>query len=634
MCGIVGFVGRLPEDCSAAIVERMARAVAHRGPDARRITVLRCGDAGGRVALGAARLEIVDRQGGGQPFVDSVSGEVLVFNGEIYNHADLRRDLAAQGAEFRTGSDTEVLLRLLQIRGEAGLQRIEGMFAFALWRPARQELVLARDVFGEKPLLYMRDGWGLAFGSELCALTRHPAWRGAVDGAALAQHLIWRYVPGDRTLSAAVLSAPPGHVLRWRADGSLARIRFATISDPSAKSLTNPAEAARALRAALEGSVRLRRQCDRATGVLLSGGVDSSSVAALMARDSDRPIQAFTAGFSEAAFSELPAARRVAARLRADLVEYILTPDACVADLEEATLRRGAPLLEMSDLALYGLSRCAAQSVRVVLGGEGADEILAGYPKHRAEAWIGWLSRILPVPTASQLLRRMLRGSPVLPRALVTAIRSAAEPDFVARQAMWFAATSRDEAPSLFPGLDWKGIGFGATEEQPAAAASALRRALACDQHHWLAGAILPRADAMTMAHGVEARLPFLAPEVVSLAGRLPDALLVRGGHGKVALRAAMAGLVPAETLAGPKIGFRPPTSVWFRGPLRDFVQAMLLDEGSRIRGFSDRGAVSALIAEHASGRRDHGRSLWTLVALEAWLRAFDVRFDARSSRG
>ncbi len=622
MCGIAGCIHRAgavgPEAAAAMIA-----AIAHRGPDGAGRHYGQTVDGAWQVALGHRRLAIIDPAGGAQPMADAAGRAVLAFNGEIYNFAELRHELEGLGHAFRTRSDTEVLLAAYLAWGADCVQRLRGMFAFALWDAVRDRLVLARDRFGKKPLYLWEDGaGGLAFGSEIKALLAHPRVPARLDRAALREFLVWRYVPGPQTLFAGIRKLPPGCWAMW-SRGRLTEASYWAPPDAGERPVAEPpGDPVAAFTDLLEDCVRVRMVSDVPFGAFLSGGLDSSTVVALMSRHSALPVDTFSVGFAEARYSELRHARLVADRFRTRHHELIIRADDVIADLPALTAFRDAPVAEPADVPIYRLAREAAGSVKMVLTGEGSDEVLGGYPKHVAEPWVtlyqraapAWAHRHLVAPLAERLPFGAQRA-----RTLAVCLGLA---DPRQRFPRWFGALAAAEVKDL--------LAVEAPEREPdprpfraAKAQSPLRRILTFDQSSWLPDNLLERGDRMTMAASIEARMPFMDDGLALFLARLPDRWRVSGFTTKRILRLAMADILPRAVLARPKVGFRVPVSEWFQDHLRGWVHDLLLGEGSATGSWYRRDRLGRLIDAHVASRRNHEKALWMLVTLELFQRQY-----------
>lgn len=637
MCGIAGFTGPDDDRAAQATISNMTRALAHRGPDGSGIWTTAIGGAGRRIALGHRRLAILDLSvAAAQPFHRVADGGAegegrltIVFNGEIYNYLELRAELASAGHVFRTTSDTEVLLAAYAAWGADCLGRLRGIYAFAIWDAGSEELFLARDPFGKKPLLYFSDGDDLVFASELTALARHPAFRAEIDPAALGQYLLYKYVPGERTLLVQTRELPPGHFAVWRAGRLDVRRHYAPPRwepDPGRRLPWNDATVA-AFRRELAEAVRLRMRSDVPLGAFLSGGLDSSAIVALMTEESGQPVRTFSVGFREEAFSELWAARLVAERFGTEHHELELTTADFLDNFELVTLHRGAPLSEMADIPVYLMSRLAAEHVTVVLSGEGSDELLAGYPKHWGDLAITRYQALAPKALDKPALGVISALLGYRGRRLQVMLRAAAERGFQDRQAAWFGLMSSAEVRRLCPGLPGLDAGF-VWREDPGEGAPPLERALLFDKTVWLPGTLLPRGDRLTMAASIEARMPFMDTALCDFVARLPREAYLAGRTGKQILRRAMERTLPEKILKRPKSGFRVPVHEWLRGPMRPFLHDMLLAPSAETSRYCDPAVLRACVAEHESGARNREKELWSLLALEVFLRTLPQSID------
>src|SRR3954470_4152405 len=613
MCGICGIVrsgGRAPDlDALGA----MSDALIHRGPDS-----------GGEVALGegalaARRLAIIDLEGGNQPIANEDGRVVVVQNGEIYNHADLRVELERAGHAFRTPhSDTEVLVHLYEEHGPRFAERLRGMFAVAVWDGPRRRLVLARDRFGIKPLYY-RDAPGeLAFGSELKALRALPGLSRELDLDALEAFLAFNAIHGPRTIFREVRKLPPGHVLVL--EGGRARLeRYAfdrPVPEPEQRGESWETLAGE-LRERLRDSVRAHLVADVPVGVLLSGGIDSSALAALAAQESSARVATFSIGFAERSFSELELARTIAERYGTDHHELVVAPDAAEL-LPTIAAAFDEPFADSSALPTYLVSELAARHVKVALSGEGGDELFGGYETYVADGLAlrgGRAARLL-----GPLAERLPSGSGRVPvdYKLKRFTRAAHLPP-LERHHGWKEIFSPDaRAELLAPGrrgaedpLDVYRARWAETE-----GADTLARLQDVDRAIYLVDDLLVKTDRMSMAHSLEARVPFLDSHVAELANALPTSAKVRGFAKKRILRAAAEPLIPREIVRGRKRGFSIPAAAWLRGPLEPFARELL---GSDARGLLAPGAARRVLDRHVAGREDLSRQLWGLMSLVLW---------------
>jgi asparagine synthase (glutamine-hydrolysing) len=612
MCGICGLYAASGRPRAEA-VDTMRARLRHRGPDAGST------DALGACVLGHQRLRVLDLETGEQPVANETGDVVAVFNGEIYNFRGLRGELA--GHTVRGTGDTPVLPHLYEEHGVAFVERLEGMFALALWDAPRGRLVLARDRLGKKPLVWTRleDGT-LAFASELKALLALPAVRREPDLAALDAYLALQYVPGTATGLLGVERLPPGHLLVAEGDA----VRVERWWEPHVDEEESADEAwLERVRETVSAAVRQRLVADVPLGALLSGGIDSAVVVALMAAASSEPVRTFTVGFPDAAYDERRYARAVADRYATRHTEVVLEPDA-TATLPRLAEAFDEPLGDEAALPLYLVCEAARHEVTVALVGDGGDESFAGYERYAAMG----LSERVPAPAAAagaRLLRALPSGRRERRSGAFRAARfleAAAVPraerygrlmqvfPLADRAALWTNEAKEQVGPLLSPGFllgPPRSVGLGGLQ--------------LLDVATYLPGDLLPKADIASMAHSLELRSPFLDHRVVELGLSLPDRLKLRGREGKQALRRAFADLLPPEVAVRGKRGFGVPLAAWFRGELRGLARELLLDDRARGRGWFRPDAVERLLDEHEGGRADHGHRLWTLAMLELWLR-------------
>jgi len=579
------------------VVERMNATIVHRGPDQGSV------DAYGRCLLGNRRLAVIDLRSGDQP-VASESGDVVaVFNGELYNFRALRAELEAKGHDVRGTGDTPVIPHLYEEHGTGFAERLEGMFAVALWDRARERLVLARDRVGKKPLLWTRlpDGT-LAFASELKALLQVPGISREVDPDAIDAYLALQYVPGPRTALRGIQKVPPGHVLV--AEGGSERLERYWKLEPRRERLADAEWLAR-VRTEVTAAVESRLVADVPLGALLSGGIDSSIVVGLMAQASAEPVRTFTIGFPDERYDERRYARIVAERFGTRHEELVVEPDP-----QELLPRLAAtfdePLGDEAALPTYLVSELARRHVTVALCGDGGDEAFAGYERYVAHR----LASLPAPPGAAALLRRLSNE----PRSALTR----------AARLLEAAAAPRAERYArlveVFPeGLRHELLGRARPTSELLGPARDLTGLQLIDAETYLPGDLLLKSDLASMAHSLELRSPLLDRRVLELGVSLPDSLKTRRLTGKVALRRAFADLIPPEIAARGKTGFGVPISRWFREELRDLAGDLLLGGRGHIR----REAAERLLREHWSGERDHGHRLWCLVMLELWERTW-----------
>lgn len=545
----------------------------------------------------------------------------LTFNGEIYNYIELREELIKLGHVFQTSSDTEVLIEAYRAWGPRAVARFRGMFAFALWDKTNQRLLIARDPFGKKPLFLAEMHGAWIFASEIEPIMQFPGIDRSLDHLALQDYLLSRYVPGPHTLFQAVQKLPPGCHAEWNA-GKLAVTRYFT--PPFATTIPDIAnfdDAVRMFSETFEDSVRIRMRSDAPFGAYLSGGLDSSAVVATMVRQSSERVRTFSVGFRESKYSELDFARTVAERFETDHHEVTVDSGSFMDQWPTAVLRRGAPVSEPADIPILILSKMASHDVKMVLTGEGSDELLGGYPKHRAERWIELYHRIMPQVVHDHVISPSIEALPYSMRRAKVAAMAAGERKLVNRMRVWFGGISVGERDALLA----HSPPIAPREPYPFSAriGSSVRKTLFFDQTSWLPDNLLERGDRMMMAGSIEGRMPFMDTELAALVARFPDEFLVGKAKGKVVLRAAMKKLLPSEILTRRKIGFRVPVDEWFRGPYREFIRDALLSDGSQVNSICDNAVLQRLVNEHIDGRSNNEKILWSLVNLELFLRAF-----------
>ena len=621
MCGIAGGIVNTKSLMTRATLERMLHAIEHRGPDGHGAREFAAAD-GQRVFLGHRRLAIIDPDGARQPMCDDAAGLALTFNGEIYNFRQLRAELEAMGYRFERDSDTEVLLRAYQHWGEGVVERLRGMFAFAIWDARRQRLFLARDRFGEKPLFLREGDDGIYFASEIKALLQLPKPRPGVNLPAVWDYLAYRYVPGPRTLFEGIRKLPPATCATIE-NGRLAERRYWVAPDrsPAPKTTVDGGTVGRFL-GKLDEAVKMEMVSDVPFGAYLSGGLDSSAIVALMTRHSSK-VKTFSVGFSEGAYSELGYAGLVARHFGTDHHELVVDSKDLIDNIPKLVGFRDAPVTEPSDIPIYMLSKEAAKSVKMVLTGEGSDEILGGYPKHVFERFAQpW--QLMPGFVRHGLIQPLAQSLPYGFRRAKTAVANLNIEDWPERYARWFGALSNAERNQLTTlrvnGHAWQG-NIPPFDAEPTT--STLRRILYSDQTSWLPDNLLERGDRMTMAASIESRVPFLDHELAEHVSRLPDHYRVKGLTTKWVLREAGRSLIPEKILNRPKVGFRVPVNQWFQGPMKDYLRDHLQGTDSKTRAYFDPQVLDRVVADHVDGRQNHEKLLWALLNLEIWHRQY-----------
>ena len=640
MCGFAGFIDlarSTPEADLLARAEGMAARLYHRGPDGDGVWA----DASAGLAMGHRRLAILDLSPTGhQPMVSADGRYVIAYNGEVYNFPELRAELEAGGVAFRGSCDTEVVVEAIAAWGlEAALGRMTGMFALALWDKAERILCLARDRLGIKPLYWGRCGDHFLFASEIKALRAHPAWTATVDRDALAAYLRFGYVPAPRSIYAGIAKLEPGTFLTLR-DGDEAEIRRywdlreITLSARARQRDMDDCEATERLDGLLRDAVKGRMAADVPLGAFLSGGVDSSTVTALMQAQSSHPVKTFSIGFSESAFDESSEAAAVARHLGTDHTELIVSPADARAVIPHLPDIYDEPFADSSQIPTYLVSRLARGQVSVALSGDGGDEIFAGYNRHRLAA--GPWPRLERVPLAlRRLASSSLRG---LPPALwdflfslsPKRLRHVLTGDRMHKLATVLAGA---DGADLYGRLvsQWSDpeslVVEGARERERIWDDPGLMRDLPelmarmryMDTVGYLPGDILTKLDRASMAVSLETRVPLIDHRVVEFATGLPPHMLIRGQRGKWLLRQVLHRYVPEELVTRPKTGFGVPLDSWLRGPLRDWAEGLLSRSRLEEEGFFAPAPVRRAWKEHLSGRRNHQHKLWAALMFQAW---------------
>jgi asparagine synthase (glutamine-hydrolysing) len=623
MCGIAGIIyADRDRPVDPGLLKAMGDSIAHRGPDAEGFWT----EPG--VGLAHRRLSIIDLEGGDQPIGNEDGSIQVVFNGEIYNYRELRRDLEARGHRLRTRSDTEVLVHLYEEYGSDLVDRLRGMFTFALWDRKRRELLLARDRLGLKPLYVYRDAEKLAFGSEIKAILAIPGVSRAVDPAALEDYLAYGMVPGARTIFRAIEKLAPAHVLT-AGPGALtspARRYWRLRIDPDPKPTAE--EWQEAIRDKLAEVTRLHLIADVPVGAFLSGGIDSSLVVAHAAGSTQGALQTFSMGFAEERYSELPFARRVAEQFGTRHTEEIVTPDA-VGLIDELTHYYDEPFADTSAIPTFLVARLASRSVKVVLSGDGGDEAFGGYARYAQdlrEAAVrrrlpGWFRRAALGPLArawpkADWLPRPLRAKTALSNLALDAGPAYANTLTLCRQPL----RRRLMAADLAAGLNGHAPERIVRESyETAPAADALAGMIAADTATLLPDDFLVKVDRASMAHGLEARPPLVDHELLELAARIPSRWKVHRGQTKWILKQAAKRVLPDSILDRRKQGFEIPIDDWLRGPLRPMFEAAVLDPGARVADLIDQGIARRIYRSHLAGTGRQGNTLWSLLMLARW---------------
>ena len=623
MCGILGQVRPQGEAVEPELLARMCAALEHRGPDSRGLHHR------GRAGIGIQRLRVIDLNTGDQPIFNEDRSVVVVMNGEIYNYRELQEDLRRRGHEFATQGDTEVIVHLYEEHGADCVRHLHGMFAFSLWDERRQQLLLARDRVGKKPLLYNLRKGVLTWASEMHALLQDGDIPRTPDPIALDRYLAYGYVPAPRSALQGIAKLPPAHTLLFR-DGRITLSRYWAL-DYSRKLDAPVAELGERIRAALLEATRKRLIADVPLGAFLSGGIDSSAVVAAMAQLSSEPVRTFSIGFDHARFDELPHARAVARQFGTVHEEFQVRADA-VKVVPRIVRHYGEPFADSSAIPSFYLSELTRRHVTVALNGDGGDESFAGYQRYVANAVAERLD-LIPAPlrhavaglaatvpdrgeVSSKANRfRRLGGSLALGPA-----------ERYTRYVSWFDSAHRDALYTPAFAAELHGADAGeeiAARWAAASGDSAVDRMLEVDASTYLVDDLIAKVDIATMAHALEARSPLLDHELMELAASIPAQFKVRGGEKKWIFREALRPWLPSDILDRPKQGFSVPLSSWLRTDLQGWARDILLDPSTLERGCFEPATVRGLLDRHAAGSDGEAKRIYSLLMLELWQREF-----------
>ncbi|HEY0659454.1 MAG TPA: asparagine synthase (glutamine-hydrolyzing) [Pyrinomonadaceae bacterium] len=625
MCGIVGIINASSRKVDREIIEKMNKCIVHRGPDEDGFYLK------DSVALAMRRLSIIDLAGGQQPIYNADRTKAIVFNGEIYNFQQLRADLEKRGHRFYTNSDTEAIVHLYDEYGADCVQHLRGMFAFAIWDETDKSLFIARDRVGKKPLLYSHQPNGdLIFGSEFRSLLSHPDISREVDYKAIDGYLSYICVPAPLTAFKQIRKLEPAHWLRWK-DGRVETKRYWQ-PNFSKKIKISEKEAEEETLRILRESTKLRMISEVPLGAFLSGGVDSSTIVALMAQESSQPVKTFSIGFEEQDYSELKYAKQVANHVGAEYHEFIVKPDALEV-LPILVKHYGEPFADPSAVATYYVSRETRKYVTVALNGDGGDESFGGYERHLAMRLAEkyhripkffrqtFVEKIVNAIPTSEIKRNRFRDAK---RFLKVAALPTTE-----RYSHWLSSYRPEDKLDLYT-AEFKSevAGYDSYEIfdkwfAKANGSGVLDATLLTDMMTYLPNDLLVKVDIASMAVSLEARSPFLDHKLIEFAASLPENLKVKNLELKYLLKKIAAKLVPKEAIYRRKMGFGVPISHWFRGEMKDFVRQILLSEKFAGRRIANPKYVEKLVNEHIEAKEDHGWRLWILIMLELWFQEF-----------
>lgn len=629
MCGITGVMQfRSGARVEPATLRRMCAAMTHRGPDDEGIYT------DGAVGIGMRRLSIVDLATGHQPLSNEDGSIWIVFNGEIYNHASLREPLQQRGHQYRTHSDTETIIHLYEEYGPDCVKHLRGMFAFAIWDSRRQRLFIARDRLGIKPLYYRLTPDELVWGSEIKVVLAANSSVAEFERTALPEYLAFGYLSGEQTFYRGIHKLMPGHWMEVDSSGQVNIQPYWDLPVTERDIPRSESDYIHTYREMLENAVNTHLMSDVPLGVFLSGGVDSSAVAALMTKIRQSPVETFSVGYSEDKYSELPYARIVAQHLNSVHHEVLVSEQDFFDTLPFLIWHEDEPIVWPSSVPLYFVAKLAQQRVKVVLTGEGADETLAGYTRYaftlKNAAWDRVYRSVVP-----GAIRGGIRNSIADSAWINATIRRKLSHTFLARNGTSWASFYFDNFFSAFSEADQAGLLSDEFRQEYAAGAAyqnvlhywetssgeMLQRLLYTDIKTYLVE-LLMKQDNMSMAASIESRVPFLDHPLVEFATNIPQSLQVGGFAGKHILKKGVEDLLPRSILYRPKLGFPTPWSRWLAGPRLDFIRSLLLEPRSTDRGFFRISAIEKLFEEHRSGYRDHYDRIWRLLNLELWHRA------------
>jgi asparagine synthase (glutamine-hydrolysing) len=626
MCGICGiFFSNREWRVQGDVLARMNRRIVHRGPDDEGFFVEE------NVGLAMRRLSIIDVKSGHQPLANENRDVWIVFNGEIYNHAELREDLEARGHQYRTRSDTETIVHLYEEHGSDCVKHLRGMFAFAIWDRRKRALFAARDRLGIKPFYYRWDGKSFLFGSEIKTILTYPGVDAEFDRGRLAEYLTFGYITGPQTMYAGIRKLMPGHTLELSERGEPKITRYWDLVVPVDELPCEHSYYVKNYREKLESAVGSHLMSDVPLGVFLSGGLDSSAVAALTAKIRGDKIQTFAVGYVEEEFSELTYARQVAAHIHSDHHEVRLSREEFFDSLPRLIWHEDEPIVWPSSVSLYYVARLARERVTVVLTGEGSDETLAGYTRYAWTLLNSKMDRTYRAMTPAFARRWLRQGITSAP--LSASLHRKVEHTFLMRDgASWpaiyfdnfYSAFSDTEFAQLLTpeALQSAGRAYdGSMEPWEHSSGDLLHRLLYTDINSYLIE-LLMKQDQMSMAASIESRVPFLDHPLVEFTARIPAAHQIKGMAGKFILKEAVEDLLPRDIIYRKKMGFPTPWAYWLAGPQLQQIENLLTEPRSAARGLFRAEAVSRIFAEHRTRHRDHGNRIWRLLNLELWQRA------------
>ncbi|MEP6731611.1 MAG: asparagine synthase (glutamine-hydrolyzing) [bacterium] len=632
MCGICGVAlsSRAGGEVDRSMIERMRDVITHRGPDGAGMFVR------GRIGLGHRRLSIVDPEAGQQPMASDDGAIQIVYNGEVYNHPEISRRLEAEGHHYRTHCDTESVLKLYEEHGAQTATYLRGMFAFAIWDEVRETLFIARDRFGVKPLYYaVTEDGSLYFGSEIKSILASGVIIAGFDQASLPEYLSSHSTFGQDTMFAGIRRLEAGHTLTWR-DGAVTIERYWDLSFAhEGEDTRSEAQVIAQYDEMFREAVRMRLMADVPLGAFLSGGIDSAAITAVMAGLMDEPVRTFSVAFAEREANELGYARMVAKKFSTEHREVIVSAEEFWDSLPQMIWQEDEPIAHPSSIPLYFVSKLAAEHVKVVLTGEGSDEVLGGYNRYRVTMYNmrfgSAYERMMPdggrslvrgaidsLPRSSRIRQKLDRTFLTLPADLTTLYMDNFAVFSRQRLERLWSPETRERFGTLSP--------YATAERfyESSDAHTMLNKLLYVDTKTYL-HELLMKQDQMSMAASIESRVPFLDHELVEFCARMPESMKIRGMTTKYVLRKIMTGVLPPEILSRRKMGFPVPIGAWLRGPYRHVLDEFVLGHRALARGLFDEAALRQLVLSHTSGEANHAERLWSLINLEMWQR---MQFD------
>jgi asparagine synthase (glutamine-hydrolysing) len=624
MCGIAGFIAK-EKNVSIGereiLLDKMCASITHRGPDEQGTIVKN------RAALGMRRLSIIDLKTGQQPIFDCSGNLAIVFNGEIYNFLELKKDLESRGHKFKTNSDTETIVHAYEEFGADCLEHLRGMFAFAIYDFRDETLFIARDRVGKKPLFYsLTEKGNFVFGSELKVLIEHGEISREIDFAALDAFLTFGYVPEEFCIFKDVEKLEPAHFLIFK-DGKISTKKYWDFDYAENTEIKSEAEYIEILRELIKEAVKVRLISEVPLGAFLSGGVDSSAVVAMMSQISETPVKTFSIGFNEDSFNELKFARIAAKRFNTEHHEFIVTPD-LVEIVDDLVWHFDEPFADSSALPTFMVSKLAREFVTVVLSGDGGDELFAGYTRYQVDRKRSGLERLPKIirenvfQTISEKLPHGAKGKNFLYNVSLDAVNryidSVSHFGKLKKNALYSADLRENLNGDLGRGAEvFKKIAESVLSKNP------VDKLLYLDSKTYLPSDILTKVDRMTMANSLEARVPLLDQKLIEFVVKIPAELKLKNLETKYIFKKALEGVVPREILYREKQGFGVPINEWINSQLKDRINADLLEKKTLERGYFERRYIETLLDEHRKQRRDHSHSLWILWTLELWHRQF-----------